>query len=144
MKGETNKQIKELHCASCGMILNDAAEYHPLAVCYVFKVSLSSERTRSHVKSLIEDSPQFKALAAALDAAEQRERDAVAWVSVKNRLPEYFGFYLATVAGLDELLVMPVWFDRVDQCFKTTDHHNEDPGKVIAWMRLPEPYTAED
>jgi hypothetical protein len=83
-------------------------------------------------------------LKAALDAAEQRERGAVEWVSVKDRLPEYFGFYLATVAGLDELLVMPVWFDRVDQCFKTADRHNEDPGKVIAWMRLPEPCTAED
>lgn len=69
------------------------------------------------------------------------EAAAHSWIAIEERLPEYFGTYIATVQDPDELIVMDVWFDRVEQEFKTNDRFRQDPGKVIAWMPLPQPFT---
>lgn len=56
-------------------------------------------------------------------------RTTAEWISVKERLPEWFGWYLVCSRGRVE----PVWFDI------TGWSNMRWPQYVTHWMPLPEP-----
>jgi hypothetical protein len=83
-----NKGLKPTHCQSCGMLVNDPAEFHTFAYCAAFKVMLNGDDVRDNMEYTVRNHPKFAALlAAARDVVEGLD-ESYTWLQVHDAIRE--------------------------------------------------------